>query len=108
MVNAINDAIFEQTTSKGFVLVDFWAEWCTPCKQLLPIIEDVEKEINDKITIYKMNIDENPHTPTNFGVRSIPTLILFKEGKVISTKVGSLTKSAIIEWINSEISANTV
>lgn len=103
MVNAITDTDFKEKTSKGFALIDFWAEWCGPCKQLMPIVEEVASELENKIAVFKMNIDDNPNTPTEFGIRSIPTLIIFKDGVPISTKVGSMPKSAMIEWINSEI-----
>ena len=85
------------------VLVDFWAEWCGPCRQLSPILDQISEELKGQIEIYKINIDENPETPTVRGVRGIPTLMLFKGGKHIATKVGSLPKSALVEWINKEI-----
>lgn len=89
--------------SKKVVLVDFWAEWCGPCKMLSPVIDELSKEIADKVTIYKMNVDDNPKTPSELGVRGIPTMILFKDGKQIGTKVGALPKSALKEWIESLI-----
>lgn len=85
------------------MLVDFWAEWCGPCKQIAPALDEIAGEMNGKLTIAKVNIDENPMTPSKFGVRGIPTLILFKDGKPVSTKVGSMPKSRIVEWINSSI-----
>jgi len=95
------DSDFEQDviSSDKLVLVDFWAEWCGPCRQLLPTIEEISKEMNSTLKVVKVNIDENPNTPAKYGVRGIPTLILFKNGKQIATKVGSLPKSNLIEWI---------
>jgi len=83
------------------VLVDFWAEWCGPCRQISPVLEEIAKEKEGKIIVAKVNIDKNPGTPQKFGVRGIPTLILFKGGQAVSTKVGSLPKSKLIEWIDS-------
>lgn len=85
------------------ILVDFWAEWCGPCKQLGPILDDVAKELEGKVTIAKVNIDENPEAPQRYGVRGIPTLILFKDGKAVATKVGSMPKSQLVEWLNSVV-----
>jgi len=81
------------------VLVDFWAEWCGPCKQLTPIIEEISGEMTN-LKVTKVNIDSSPEAPQKYGVRGIPTLMIFKDGKVIATKVGALPKSKLIEWIN--------
>lgn len=81
------------------VLVDFWAEWCGPCKMIAPILEELSEELGDAVVIAKMNIDENPHTPAQLGVRSIPTLMLFKNGEVVDTKVGVQSKSALAAWV---------
>lgn len=85
------------------VIVDFWAEWCGPCRMLSPILEEVAKEMEGKVKILKLNIDENPVMPAQWGVRSIPTMVLFKKGQPTSIKVGLLTKSKIIEWIGTAI-----
>lgn len=99
----VNDDDFEKDVLKasGAVLVDFWAEWCGPCKQIGPILDEIAAEMNGKLTIAKVNIDKNPETPQKYGVRGIPTLILFKDGKVVSTKVGSMPKSKLVEWLES-------
>ena len=83
------------------VLVDFWAEWCGPCKQIAPALEALATEMNDKVTIAKLNIDENPMTPSKYGVRGIPTLMLFKDGQVAATKIGALPKGKLAEWLDS-------
>ena len=85
------------------VLIDFWAEWCGPCRMLAPILDQLSEEMGAKIKIVKMNIDENPETPSKFGVRGIPTMLLFKEGKQIATKVGVQPKNVLQEWINSSL-----
>ena len=101
-MKAITDTQFESEVlkSKGLVLVDFWAEWCGPCRQLLPIMEELSGEVSDKIKIYKMNVDEAPATPANLGIRSIPSLLMFRDGKLIDTKIGLDSKSVITDWIN--------
>jgi thioredoxin 1 len=85
------------------VLVDFWAEWCGPCKQIAPALDELGDEFGNKLIIAKVNIDDNPETPSKYGVRGIPTLIIFKDGEVASTKVGALPKSKLKEWIESVI-----
>ncbi len=103
----VNDNDFESTVLKAQVpvLVDFWAEWCGPCKQISPVLDEIAGEMGDKLTIAKVNIDENPDTPQKYGVRGIPTLILFKDGEPVATKVGSLPKSKLVEWIESVVAA---
>ena len=85
------------------ILVDFWADWCGPCKQIGPVLEEISNEMTDQITIAKHNIDNEPNTPTKYGVRGIPTMLLFKNGELKSTKVGATTKSNIVSWIKENI-----
>ncbi len=87
----------------GMILVDFWAEWCGPCKQIGPFLEEIGEEMAGQLTVTKLNIDDNPMTPSKFGVRGIPTLILFKDGEVAATKVGAAPKSQLVEWIQSAL-----
>ena len=87
----------------GPVLVDYWAEWCGPCKQIGPHLEEIANEMGGQIKIAKLNIDENPQTPSKYGVRGIPTLMVFKGGEVAATKVGALPKSQLTDWVESVI-----
>lgn len=100
-----NDQNFEKDIASQTVpvIVDFGAEWCGPCKQLDPILEDIAVENASKLKVFKLNIDENPLTPQKFGVRGIPTIMIFNEGKLIDTKVGSLPKSALEAWIKANL-----
>ncbi len=99
----VTDASFEADVLKasGAVLVDFWAEWCGPCRQIAPALEDLAKDMDGKVTVAKINIDENPMTPSKYGVRGIPTLMVFKDGQVAATKIGALPKSKLYEWVES-------
>lgn len=103
MIKEITDNEYENEVinSNETVLVDFWAEWCGPCKMLTPILDQLAEDMGSNIKIVKMNIDNNTKTPSDLGIRSIPTLMLFKNGKQIGTKVGVLPKIAIKEWIES-------
>ena len=85
------------------IVVDFWAEWCGPCKQIGPVLEEISNEMSDEVIIAKHNIDNEPNTPTKFGVRGIPTMLLFKEGELKATQVGATTKSNIVSWIKENI-----
>ena len=104
-VTHITDDSFEQSVVNAAVpvVVDYWAEWCAPCRQIAPALEEIAAEMEGRVTIAKMNVDENPQTPSKFGVRGIPTLMLFKGGEVASTKIGALPKGKIKEWIESAI-----
>ncbi len=97
----IDDSSFEAEVLKapGLVLVDFWAEWCGPCRQIGPVLEELAGTMKGKVKIVKMNVDQSPNTPGQFGIRSIPTLILFKNGQQIETKVGALPKQALQAWL---------
>ncbi len=103
--HAVSDDTFEQDVLKSDspVVVDFWAEWCGPCKQIAPALDEIASEMADKVKIAKLNIDENPETPIRYGVRGIPTLLLFKDGQVAAQHVGAVPKSKLVEWIERSI-----
>jgi thioredoxin 1 len=99
------DSSFEADVLKSdqMVVVDFWAEWCGPCKMIAPFLEDLAREKEGKIRVAKVNIDDNPLTPTKYGVRGIPTLMLFRNGEIAATKVGALPKTKLFEWVEESL-----
>ncbi|MBA1338564.1 MAG: thioredoxin 1 [Pelagibacterales bacterium] len=101
----VTDENFEIEVLKSSkpTLVDFWAEWCGPCKQVGPILEEISNEMENQVVIAKHNIDDHPNQPTKYGVRGIPTMLLFKSGELVATKVGATTKSNIVSWIKENI-----
>jgi thioredoxin 1 len=104
IVNVTDDS-FEDDVLKADhpVLVDYWAEWCGPCKMIAPVLEEVASEYEGKLTIAKLNIDDNPNTPPKYGIRGIPTLMLFKNGNVEATKVGAVSKSQLTAFIDGNL-----
>ena len=101
----VSDASFEEDVLKaeGAVLVDYWAEWCGPCKMIAPVLEEIAKDYAGKLKVCKLNIDENNETPPKFGIRGIPTLMLFKGGNVEATKVGALSKSQLAAFVDANL-----
>lgn len=105
LITEINDSSFEEEVMNASlpVLVDFWAEWCGPCKMIAPILDEIAQTYQNKLKIVKINIDENPQTPQKYGVRGIPTLMLFKNGELESTKVGALSKSQLAAFLDGHL-----
>ncbi len=104
-VEKVSDQSFEEDVIKADapVIVDFWAEWCGPCRMVAPILEEVSGEMGEKVRIVKLNVDENPQTASKYGIMSIPTLLLFKDGKIASRQVGAAPKAKLVQWINAAI-----
>ena len=104
-IKYISDASFEDDVVKSAtpVLVDYWAEWCGPCRMIAPILDEVSKEYQGRLTVAKMNVDENQATPAKFGIRGIPTLMMFKNGAVVGTKVGAVSKSQLTSFIDGSL-----
>ena len=105
MVDKTTDATFDQDVLKasGPVVVDFWAEWCGPCRMIAPALDEISKEMEGKVKIVKLNVDENPGVASQLGIRSIPTLMVFKGGKQVATKTGAGPKSELSRWINASV-----
>jgi len=101
----VTDDSFETDVLKSSepVLVDYWAEWCGPCKMIAPVLDEIANEFSGKLKVAKLNIDDNPNTPPRYGIRGIPTLMLFKEGEVEATKVGAVSKSQLISFLNNNL-----
>ncbi len=96
----VTDQTFRDDIASGTVLVDFWAPWCGPCKMIAPVLEEIDQEVGDKLTIAKLNVDENPDTAGEFGVMSIPTLMVFKDGQMVDKMTGFQPKAQLLEWVN--------
>ncbi len=101
----VTDQNFETEVlqASGPVVVDFWAEWCGPCKVMSPLVDALASELGEKVKVVKINIDENPNAPTKYGVRGIPTFMVFKGGQLVDTKVGSMSKTQLSDWVNSSV-----
>ena len=105
LIRSVTDDTFEHDVLKSAkpVLIDYWAEWCGPCKMIAPVLEDIAREYAGRLTVAKLNIDENPATPPRYGIRGIPTLMLFKNGSVEATKVGAVSKSQLSAFLESNL-----
>ena len=106
---SVTDASFqaEVLSASQPVLVDFWAEWCGPCRMIAPALEEISNELGDKVTVAKLNIDENPDVPARYGVRGIPTMLLFKDGQPVAQKVGAAPRSQIQQWLESNLDVSS-
>ena len=102
-IKTLGDGDFDQAVKSGVVLVDFWAEWCAPCRRLAPTVDQIAEDYAGRVTVAKMNIDEHPATPSKFMVRGIPTLLLFKGGKVVDQKVGAIPRSEVESMLNAHV-----
>jgi len=104
-VGKVSDTTFESEVikAKGPVVVDFWAEWCGPCKMIAPALEEIATALGDKVKILKLNVDENPNTAAKYGIQSIPTLMLFKDGAMASKQIGAAPKQKLQQWINAAV-----
>ncbi len=100
-IHQVTDQSFEDEVLKASetVVVDFWAEWCGPCKAMSPVVDEVAEEFSGSVKVVKVNIDENPHAPTKYGVRGIPTFMVFKGGELVDTRVGSMSKAQLTDWV---------
>lgn len=105
LIKHVSDASFEADVLKasGLVLVDFWAEWCGPCKMIAPILDDVSKTYEGRVSVTKMNVDENRAVPAQYGIRGIPTLMVFKDGQLADTKVGAMSKTQLTAFIDQQL-----
>lgn len=105
MAISVTDSTFEKEVLKSSepVIVDFWAEWCGPCKAMSPVVDELAKELGSKAKVVKINIDDSPEAPTKYGVRGIPTFMVFKGGQVVDTRVGGMSKGALSDWVKSKI-----
>ncbi len=104
-VNHVSDNTFDQDVLKSGVpvLVDYWAEWCGPCKMIAPILDEVSRDFDGRVQVAKLNVDDNNEVPAKYGIRGIPTLMLFKNGEVVATKVGALSKSQLTQFLDSHL-----
>lgn len=104
-ISQVTDATFEEEVLKATdpVLVDFWAEWCGPCKMIAPVLDEIAKEFANKLKVVKVNVDENTETPAKYGIRGIPTLLLFKDGEMVAMKVGALSKTQLSAFVTEHV-----